>query len=232
MIRYGLAGLVCLMGGLLAAFLTGLIGALSFPPAPRDVALGRLEPGALRIVAFGSSLTASYNWPKALGPALSACRGGTTVEVQPIARPGAGSTWGMGAVDQVIAVAPDLVLMEFSINDADLRDGVSLSTARRQHAQILDRLAAELPKTKVLLLTMSPAYGLRGALRPWLAEHYELYPDLAAARGLGVLDLFARWRGVERAVFPDGLHPQEQMAAELILPPLLAALAGPDCRLY
>lgn len=186
--------------------------------------LPRHEP--LKIVAFGTSLTKRNDWPEALDAALEDCMK-QDVEITRVAKPGAGSDWGLAAVSEVIAASPDLVLMEFAINDADLRDGASLTQARDQHAAILRRLAEALPRTQILLMTMNPAHGLRGWMRPALPRHYAQYRTLAAAHGAGLLDLYPRWLNAPRSLrhFPDGLHPGNETARAVILPPLYMAIA-------
>ena len=198
-------------------------------PAPGigDRPLAPLPPGALKVVAFGTSLTAKNDWPDALQPRLETCRG-APVEIRRVARPGAGSDWGETALDDVIAAAPDLVLLEFAINDADIRDGQSLGAARAAHARILDGLKTALPEARVLLLTMNHASGLRGLARPWLAAHYAQYRDLAAAHGTGLLDLYPRWRAAAPDIrtLGDGLHPTDAQVGAVLLDPLEAAICG------
>ena len=196
-------------------------------PAPGigDRPLSALPPGPLKVVAFGTSLTAKNDWPDALVPRLETCRG-APVEILRIARPGAGSDWGETVLDEVIAAAPDLVLMEFAINDADIRDGQSLAAARATHDRMLDALKAGLPEARVLLLTMNHASGLRGLARPWLASHYAQYRDLADAHGTGLLDLYPRWRDAapETRTLADGLHPSDAQVQAVLLDPLEAAI--------
>lgn len=202
-----------------------------------DIADRPLAPlpaeGPLTITAFGTSLTAKNDWPEALGRALTTCLG-REVRIGRVALPGAGSAWGQGAVDRVIAQTPDLVLMEFAINDADMRDGVPLAVARQQHDTILTRLADALPDAQILMMTMSPAYGLRGWSRPFLAQHYAQYRDLAEAHATGLLDVHPRWLAAPQALrrFDDGLHPGDAAVREVLLAPLSEAVveaAGGGC---
>ena len=110
------------------------------PPRP-------LPEAALTIVAFGTSLTAPpQSWPDRLGPALTACRG-TPVQMHRVAGPGMGSDWGMGQTEAVAALSPDLILMEFAINDADLSDGVPVRRAAENHAKIVSNIAENAPST-------------------------------------------------------------------------------------
>ncbi len=73
----------------------------------------------MHIVTFGTSLTARGGWQNALAISLERCIG-KPVRVTNLAKNGASSDWGFANTDKVIASKPDVVLIEFSINDAAL----------------------------------------------------------------------------------------------------------------
>jgi lysophospholipase L1-like esterase len=202
-------------------------------PIDRPLPPVRSGQNALRIVAFGTSLTGGGTWPEDLAPALSRCLG-RPVEVTRVAKAGASSAWGLSAVGDVIAAMPDVVLIEFAINDADLRDGLWPSASQARHEEILSSLAAALPEASLALMTMSPAHGPRGWMRPRLAAYYRSYEGLAAAHGIGLIDLYARWLTMphEKEWFPDGLHPDFQRASGVIVPAVTKAIgkaSGANC---
>ena len=192
-------------------------------PAPALPALDR----PLRVTVFGTSLSAPpQTWPARLETQLSSCHR-APVTVQRVVGPGMGSTWALQQVDQVVATQPDVILLEFSINDADVRDGVSLRRSQAQHSALITALQQALPQTQIILLTMSPARGRRGWIRPRLAAYYRAYDGLARTHELGLVDLYAHWldqprpsRGLAR----DGLHPAPDVAVDIILPPLQQGL--------
>ncbi|MEM8731293.1 MAG: SGNH/GDSL hydrolase family protein [Pseudomonadota bacterium] len=188
-------------------------------PDVADRPMPPLPDGPISLVAFGTSLTARNAWPEALAERLETCRS-SPVTLTRVARPGAGSAWAQTQVAQVVAAAPDLVVMEFAINDADLLDGVSPATGHRQHAEILQALRTDLPEARILLMTMNPAYGPRGWVRPMLRRHYLGYRDLAVEFDTGLADLYPRWvqlqdRAARRP--PDGLHPTDAQTAPVVL---------------
>ena len=206
---------------------------------PRDLALAPLalpEGRALRIVAFGTSLSARGVWPDRLAERLQSCLG-RPVEVARVALPGAGSAWAADPA-RIAAVAgfhPDLVLVEFAINDADLRDGATRSASDRSTRAALAALQAALPDAGIVELTMSPAHRARGVLRPGLAARYDDAVRRGSDRGGGLVDLYRRWialpRGA-RGLDADGLHPDPEIAAQVIVSPLAAYVAasfGQDC---
>lgn len=214
---------------LLPVLLVAGLVAWSRPPAPFEPRDRPLPPGPPpeRVAVLGTSLSARNDWPEALEAALSDCLG-RPAAVEVVARPGANSAWGLAQVERVAALRPDVVAIEFAINDADLVDGRSVSRARAVHDALLSELAALAPEARLLLLTMSPAHGPRGWARPRLAAHYARYPGLARAHGAGLVDLYPRWlaRPGWREALPDGLHPTDEAARAVILPPLLDALAA------
>lgn len=202
------------------------------PPADRPMGALPAE-GPLRITAFGTSLTARASWPDALAGRLSDCLG-REVAVTRVARPGASVEWGLGQVGAVRETEPHGVLVEFAINDADLTDGLSPGRAMAAHRELVAELRAGQPDLPVALMTMSPAAGPRGLVRPRLARHYADYAVLAEEEGTGLVDLAARWRALPRGDrgLADGLHPEDTVATSVIVEPLaayLAAAAGGSC---
>lgn len=223
------------VGGVALSLLSGGFGAQS----PKDVPA--VEDGAppeqLRIVALGTSLTARATWPEALSRQLAACLD-RPVPVAVVAAPGETSRWGLTQIPEVLAARPDVVLVEFTANDADARDGLTLDESRRTHAEILAALRRETLGTKVILMSMNPTHGLRGLLRWRHGAYRAAYHGLAqSAPDIGYLDLDARWRqqmtpAQRRAAIPDGLHPRAEVAQMVIVPPLAATVArlfAQDC---
>jgi acyl-CoA thioesterase I len=226
-------------GAVLLLAVAAAVLAVAFVPRPprevadRPLAQMTLEEGPLRIVAFGTSLTHGETWTDAVRAGLETCLG-HPVALDVVALPGAGSDWALGAVGEVMDHAPDLVLMEFAINDADSLDGLSLARSREAHLSLVETLQAGPSGPQVLLMTMSPAHGLRGLVRPRLGAFYGAYAEIAEVTGAGLLDLYPRWLAEARAVrtFPDGIHPPQDTAAAVIVPPLLAHVGrafGRDC---
>ncbi len=221
---FGAVALVVLLGTLVASRDALWI--------PIDRPLAPLRGGAdpMRLTVMGTSLTARGLWPDRLGDALSACVG-RPVTVTRVARVGANSAWGLAAVETVVASRPDLVLIEFAANDADISDGLWLKDSIATHHSILSRLKSALPDTRIALMTMNPAFGMRGWMRPRLAAYYAAYGPLADAHGAGVIDIYDRWqkRADLRAAIPDGLHPGDEAAAAQIVPVVATAVAGRAC---
>ena len=219
----------------LLALAGGLIWAVWLTPrhdpgaTPADIALSAPETPVRHLAVLGTSLSLGP-WPETLRAALSACQG-HDVRLTRVAEPGATSLDGLSRLSRITEAAPDLVLIEFAINDADLTDGLARDDAANNLATMLDVLALETPDARVMLMTMSPAHGLRGLKRPFLARYYDDVRRLAATHGTGLADLYPRWLAREdwRDALPDGLHPTQAAAEALIPPALLPLLTGDTC---
>ena len=219
----GGAGLALIAAGLLFV----LMPPLGLTPQHRP--LPKITPAnaALNITVFGTSLSADTSWADNLGQALEICLK-RPVNISRVTRAGSGSAWGLTALADVQATQPDLVIVEFAINDADLRDGVGLKTSIEQHQRLISQLQTEIPQAQILLMTTNPAYGLRSLLRPRLRAYYQSYRGLAARLDTGLADVYGHWLSADKPLrrFPDGLHPTDKAARTVILPVLLSIIAA------
>ena len=206
-----------------------LFAALAAASIPDDAPA---QPRPLTIVALGTSLTARGGWPLPLEAALERCLH-RPVAVRVVARSGQDSTWGVSALDQVAAQRPDVVLVEFAVNDAALHHWIGFERSRRNMQAILDRLADLNPRPRVFVMAMNPVSGLRGALRPSLDRYAAMHRDVAQAAGAGFIDHGPAWRALApdalaRAI-PDGTHPDPAVAARIMVPALVRTIAGEAC---
>ncbi len=175
----------------------------------------------IRIVAFGTSLTARQEWQADVVARLAAC---AAVEIVTIAKSGMNSDWAVEMLPQVVAETPAIVLIEFAVNDASLLHGVPGERSRANTETIIDMLVSA--GTRPILMTTNPAHGARFLSRPWLADYYQLYRDIAVERGVTLIDLAPLWeaRGTLDVAIPDGVHPAPDAARELIAPAVAEAL--------
>lgn len=213
----------------------GALSALETAPAPADPLSAlpeRLgEAGRpLRLAVLGTSLSHRGDWPDRLAAGLAACRE-AGAGIRRVARPGASIRWGEGALGAALEGPPDLLLMEFAINDASLAHGASVAGAAARLSAMLERAAAA--GVPVLLMSMNPAWGRERWERPGHAAYLALYAQAAAAGRAGFLDTIPAWRALPAgrfaALVPDGLHPSPEAMAEVQLPALLAALRPRVC---
>jgi lysophospholipase L1-like esterase len=195
-------------------------------------ATGRDIPATLHLVAAGTSLTSRGFWPDDLGARLGRCLG-VPVVVDRVAKAGANSDWGLAQVPGIVALSPDLVLIEFAINDADMLDGVALERSRGNLRAIIAGVRDGQPEALIVVASTNPVSGLRGAKRPFLGEYFAAARSVAEGTGAAFFDGTARWRAdPQPGDLSDGLHPADAAAARVVAPALasfLGAAYGKDC---
>lgn len=191
----------------------------SFSTPPQD-------PVTLMVV--GTSLSTDYDWPETAVDRLATCLD-RPVNLIRITRNGATSRWGRAAFSRYIqrpdAVPPDVVLMEFTVNDADIRHRISPKQSAELTHQILNEVTGFAPDARVVLLGMYSGTGLRGALRFRHGAYLDQYQNLATTlSNVGFRDMSPDWEtylsGMDRAqrkrALPDGLHP-DPISAQTVL---------------
>lgn len=220
--------------------LIAFVASLFVLPVSQKAVADRLLPAValrqdrpIRLVFMGTSLTAGDPWPDRVTQRLATCLR-HPLQAFRVAQGGVTSAWGLAQVGVVVAKDPDLIVLEFAINDADLRRGLSLAESRDTHRRLILQLRQALPQVPVVLLTTNPATGLRRLLRPRLAAYYGLYSDLAEEQAVGLIDLYPRWQARLTIAqdLMDGVHPSAQSTDLVVVPVVtdyLARLWG-GCR--
>ncbi len=177
------------------------------------------------MLALGTSLTANYRWPHELAEQLSQCLA-RKVDIEILAVAGANSNQAVKQFTSRKFRKPDIVLVEFASNDANIFHGVDLGKSQSNHEALLGRIRWDVPGTQVVLMTMNPAFGPRGWIRPQLNKYYEMYREFATYSNVPLVDLAPTWNetlaGTDYMVqLPDGLHPTQTAASRIILPAVL-----------
>jgi len=220
----------------LALALAGLACAAEPAPAAAPRFVAALRAGQPQhLVIFGTSLSRSGAWVPQLQQALETRFPGL-VKLTNSARGGQHSGWGAANVDTaVIALQPDIVFIEFAINDAVTRFDLSLDTIRGNLDAILDRITRALPRTEIILQVMNAAVGKPEgdpSHRRAQDAYQQIYRDAAQRRGLLLIDHSIAWQrllaeegeaGFKRLV-PDGVHPNATGWSRIVTPTLLRAL--------
>lgn len=182
------------------------------------------------IVYYGTSLTAAGAWTRALTDELKAKFPGQVVAHNK-GGPGMHSGWGLRSVDErVIAYKPDVVFIEFSINDAVARFKLSPAKAKENLNQMIDRIRAALPGCEIILQVMNPVVGKPegdSGWRPTMEECQNNYREVAKERGLKLIDHMPAWSRLLkndearfRAYVPDGVHPAQEGWLAIVMPEL------------
>jgi len=133
---------------------------------------------------------------------------------------------------------PDTVFIEFAINDAYLAYGpLTIQQSKDNLNTMIDRILQKNPQAEIILQTMNPVWDEPGhgyqalSRRPNLAAYYQGYREVAAARGLLLIDHYPHWTKLfetDRPRFesfvPDGVHPNADGYRAIVLPELRHAL--------
>jgi len=192
------------------------------------------------IVVFGTSLTQGGAWPKQVETWLNGLghKGKATVLNKGLSGSDTQSH-GLRHLDRdVIALKPDVVFVEFGMNDCIQRDGdkepkVPLEKFKENLGTIVDRIRKEVPKAEIILLTMNPAADSEktpnsGKFRAALLDYYEAVRGIGKTKKLLVIDTYAAWKEVDAArvkrLIPDGVHPSAAGNEAVTTPAIKAAL--------
>jgi acyl-CoA thioesterase-1 len=209
-----------------------MVAALALQLAAAVPALA--QPGeTLKIVTLGTSLSARGGWQEPLRHSLSACLD-SDVTVVDLAKSGMTSDWGLTQIDKVVAERPNIVLIEFAANDADVTEFMSVSHSAANIAEIVSRLRESETRPSVYVMAMNPVSGLRGMMRPFLGQYEEMHAEVARKSGAGFIDHRPAWARLSSeeiaGAIADGLHPEPAAASRVIVPGLVNALAASGCR--
>lgn len=188
-------------------------------PFPRTRFIANLAAGIpQKIIVYGTSLTAGNIWPPQMKSALDAAYPGLTTLVNS-GGSGENSVWGVANLaTKVTSLAPDVVFIEFAVNDAvtrsDYANRITPSQARANLNSMINSIQAARPNCEIILQVMNPVIGASATSRPNLALCQQIYRDVAKERGFLVIDHMSAWQALldqGTADFythvPDGLHP-------------------------
>lgn len=187
----------------------------------------------LSVVTYGTSLTADGSWVDAVSTELEARYPGAATWVNS-AEGARYSVWGLENFEErVVAHAPDVLFIEFAVNDAFLPYETSVASSRANLETMLDRIEETMPEVSVVVVITNHVIGPGAEMRPELLEYYDEWRAIGVERGALVVDEQVVWeRLLERspAVFdvlvPDGLHPSYDGHDRVNRPLILDALDG------
>jgi lysophospholipase L1-like esterase len=185
--------------------------------------LRRKEP--CRIVTYGTSLTAQGYWVEGLRQFLdSRFQGLVTILNRGEAAQWSG--WGVGHLEtRVLSEKPDVVFIEFAINDAYLPYRTSVQLSRLNLENMCDRICDQNSQCEIFLMTMNPPVREHLQIRPDIERYYQGYRDVALDRNYLLIDHYPVWKEIlvsEPSRFedyvPDGIHPNALGCQTIILP--------------
>ncbi len=227
-------------------------------PVVQGAILARLNAGEkLTLCAIGTSVTGNYydhekragvpsawfgqlgQWLDELYPGQVALFnegiGGAASKYTPTYTQANGASGLDFQLDRALAHEPDVLLIEFAVNDAFLGYGISRQMSRANLQAMIDRVnawAAQRDKSvEIVLQTMNN--NTHAGQRPELEAYYQGYRDVAQADGLLLIDHYPNWlklynsepdHATWKSYVPDGIHPIAIGARRVILPEMQRAL--------
>jgi len=191
------------------------------------------------VIVYGTSLTAAAAWPKGLQAYFDKAYPGLVTFLN-TAQSGQESNWGAANLpERVLSKNPDLVFLEFSVNDAATKHHISLEKSEANLDAMVKALRAQNPNVDIVLQTMNPAWDSPAepshkkyaSDRPHLADYYEVYRKYAQANALPLVDHYPVWLKLQQqdpakfqAWLPEGLHPIPEASLAVTLPAIEALL--------
>lgn len=195
----------------------------------------KLETGQkLRFVAYGTSLTATGQWVKMLESRINETFP-NSVNIINSGGSGMCSIWGLENLDKkVLALKPDVVLIEFATNDAATKFNLSTDGARQNLEKMIDIIQKRIPGCEIILMTMNETTGKPAETRAHRSnDYFQVYRDVAKARKLLLIDHYPNWKKLLDAdpakyarYVPDGSHPTPEAQKEIMMPEFEKAFFG------
>ena len=215
------------------------IGLVALAVAPMKVGLDqvaqRLEQGeSLRAVVYGTSLSAHGAWVPQVARSIDRKFPG---QIEWINSSGSGknSDWGLKHLnDRVLVHRPDLVFLEFSINDAVARLRCPVPRAEANLREMISRLRDANPRVQIVLQTTNPVFRRplgHSGYRPRLEDYSQSVRRVAHEMRTMLADQEREWHEVLEGepgrlttLVPDGLHPNSLGSETVTVPVILETL--------
>lgn len=208
--------------------------------------INQLEAGQpQKVVVYGTSLTAGGAWVSQLTSALNAQYPGQLTWVNSGLSGQASNSGIANLAAMVLAQNPDAVFIEFGVNDAftdyttgDIDEDITPAQSKANLSSMIDSVLAARPNCEIVLQTMNPAWDAAngnqsGTKRPNLATYYQGYRDVAAERGLRLVDNYATWlklQANQQSLFEtyvaDGTHPNATGLQRIVTPSIRSVLGA------
>ncbi len=140
---------------------------------------------------------------------------------------GAASDFGLTFLPKLLAFRPEIVALEYNMNDAYIARGISVAQAQTNHQTMISQLRANDSNVKICLMIMNQP--VTGGLHPlsdrvnW-AAYAQMYRDMCAAdTALTLIDLSPGWSDATVSEIPDGVHPTKAAVSSRSVPTMITS---------
>jgi lysophospholipase L1-like esterase len=189
-------------------------------------------------VTYGTSLTVTGAWTKATQEYFDKHYPGQ-VTFENTAKSGMHSNWGVENLqERVLDKKPDLVFIEFAVNDAAPKNGVSLEQSVANLDKMVTAIRQQNPQVDIVLQTMNPAWDSPsvkdkkyGSDRPHLEAYYDVCRQYARDHHLPLVDNYPNWAKLQKedpeqfkSSVPDGIHPSSAASLAVTWPAIESLL--------
>lgn len=201
-------------------------------PLPESV-FGALEAGQPQtVVLYGTSVTIGGQWAQELNTYFDTLYPGQVTLINS-AKSGEHSSWGLEHLqERVLDHKPDLLFLEFAINDAATKHGISTNRCAANLDTMLQAVRTQNPEVEIVLQTMNPAWDSPESApkkyagdRPNLEDYYKVYRNYARVKHLPLVDHYPVWKKIldeeparYQLLVPDGIHPSAQASRTVAWP--------------
>lgn len=180
----------------------------------------------LTYAPLGTSLSASlsgWNWQQFVRDRLAP---GAKRAIRPMvfAIQGEDSSGGLVQAARAAPMRPDAVTIEFSINDAIPQRNISQAQSKANLNTMIDTILAANSAASIFVMTMNPVVLSINPNLPNYEAYVQGYRDVAADRGLPLIDNYASWGTATADEIPDGTHPLLAGLQRVTIPNVVAAL--------
>jgi lysophospholipase L1-like esterase len=175
------------------------------------------------VIVYGTSLSDGAEWSKAMKGYFDKQYPGLVTFVNS-AKSGEHSDWAVANLQgRVLSHKPDLLIIEFSVNDAATKHKISIEKSAANLDSMVSALRQENPQADIVLQTMNSVWdppppqskGKKPASdRPHLADYYDVYRKYAHEHNLPLVDNYPVWLKIQqedeekfKKWLPEGAHP-------------------------
>ncbi|MBY3228532.1 SGNH/GDSL hydrolase family protein [Rhizobium laguerreae] len=185
----------------------------------------------IRIATCGTSLTFQgdyFNlWQRQVERGLHEGKE-TSARIYNFGENGQDSAGGLFYLYRALQTRPEIVVLEYNMNDAYIVRNISVAQAQSNHMSMISQLRANDANVKICLMIMNPP--ITGGSIPlsdrvnW-AAYAQMYRDMVTSDpALTLIDLAPGWAGATTTDIPDGVHPTKAAVSARSVPTMISSL--------